>query len=352
MTAIVNGLPKARNVAAELVPPASVGPREDFDRSFDDAEARLDRLKEPESRPDRAAPHGEGKTSDTESAESVESRQGTKASIDAQDAPTTDASAPNPQPRGGEVDPRPTPPQQAPASPAPSFGGGAPVSLDAEQATIATIAAAQGDSGTTPANPSATPLQTSAVPTVDTTATVVAVASVADTDATNMQGAGPRAGGAVPLPPGLVPEEEVNMGRVVRGIRTAINQQGGAVTLRLHPPELGCVRIQLEIQNGVVRAEFSAEHASVRNLLTQQMGQLRAALESHGLNVERLVAQTLNSNASGNSTQSGTDAAPDDGRSRGWRFAQSDAGQRNDDDEEMVAEDGAAGFEVALNTVG
>jgi len=154
------------------------------------------------------------------------------------------------------------------------------------------------------------------------------------------------------LPSGLTHEDAVNVGRVVRGIRTAINQQGGVVTLRLHPPELGFVRIQLEINNGVVRAEFSAEQSSVRNLLTQQMGQLRAALESHGLSVERLVAQTLNNHPSSGSAPGGSDEAPNEGRSRGWTSAGS-SDQRPDDerdDPEAPAEE--ATFASMLNTVG
>lgn len=154
------------------------------------------------------------------------------------------------------------------------------------------------------------------------------------------------------LPSGLAHEDAVNVGRVVRGIRTAINQQGGVVTLRLHPPELGFVRIQLEINNGVVRAEFSAEQSSVRNLLTQQMGQLRAALESHGLSVERLVAQTLNNHPSSGAAPGGSDEAPNEGRSRGWTSAGS-SDQRPDDerdDPEASAEE--ATFASMLNTVG
>ncbi|MEX2213103.1 MAG: flagellar hook-length control protein FliK [Phycisphaeraceae bacterium] len=115
-----------------------------------------------------------------------------------------------------------------------------------------------------------------------------------------------------------VPEQnvrdDVNVGRVVRGLQSAVNQRGGSVTLRLTPPELGAVRIELMVKDGVVNARFTAQHESVRNLLMDQMGHLRTALDRQGLTVEKIEVQT-NSSSQGSAQQGQQDGANHDGRS-------------------------------------
>ncbi|MBB6430742.1 flagellar hook-length control protein FliK [Algisphaera agarilytica] len=122
--------------------------------------------------------------------------------------------------------------------------------------------------------------------------------------------------------------DALNAARLSRGLSNAVNQQGGAVTLRLTPPEMGTVRIQLNLQGSNVSAQFHAETDSAQRLLTQQLGQLRSSLESQGLNVEKLGVQSMSSSsnssslqqqANSDSQQSQTNA---DGRSRG-QFNQS-----------------------------
>ena len=155
-------------------------------------------------------------------------------------------------------------------------------------------------------------------------------------------------------------DQAVNAARLGRGLRNAVTQQGGTVTLRMTPPELGTVRIQLQMEGGNVAARFQAETPATQNLLQQQLQSLRQTLEGQGLNVERLTVGALSpagsSQAQGqpNTTQqdaqdqrrSGEEAQRqggqgDDGRSRGndrrdaerdarapWRRAEPDT--RND----------------------
>ncbi len=123
------------------------------------------------------------------------------------------------------------------------------------------------------------------------------------------------------LPPPRLesPQDQAIFARVVRGMQGAINQQGGSVTLRLTPPELGTVRIELAIMQGTVTARFHTETESVRHLLTEQMAQLRAGLERQGLHVERLAVQTQQAMPTYDSQQSSSGG---DGRSRGEYAAQ------------------------------
>ncbi|MCC7408994.1 MAG: flagellar hook-length control protein FliK [Phycisphaeraceae bacterium] len=126
----------------------------------------------------------------------------------------------------------------------------------------------------------------------------------------------------LPVPPsadGYGTDEQANLSRVVRGLSAALNQKGGAVTLRLSPPELGLVRIQIQISQGVVRAEIFTEHASARSLLADGLTELRQALQGHGLSVDRLGVQTMTttSPSPGPESSGRMNAGQDGGRSRG-----------------------------------
>ena len=121
---------------------------------------------------------------------------------------------------------------------------------------------------------------------------------------------------------------QLNTARIERGLQNAVQQKGGAVTLRLTPPEMGTVRIQLQMHNGTVTAQFHAESESTRTLLSQQMSQLRSSLEQQGLTVDRLGVQTMNQTSGSNlhnESQSGREGQPNDGRSRGGFTRQGDS---------------------------
>ena len=74
---------------------------------------------------------------------------------------------------------------------------------------------------------------------------------------------------------GNASNDSLNTARLTRGLANAVQQRGGAVTLRLTPPEIGTVRIQLQITGTNVNASFHAESASAQTLLTNQLAQLR-----------------------------------------------------------------------------
>lgn len=134
--------------------------------------------------------------------------------------------------------------------------------------------------------------------------------------------------------------DAVNNARLTRGLANAVNQRGGAVTLRLTPPEMGTVRIQMQISGANVSASFHAESASAQTLLTQQLSQLRTSLETQGMNVERLSVQPMASTAqSQNSSQNqndnqqqnqGQQQSANDGRSRGQFSGDSSGGRSSD----------------------
>jgi len=80
--------------------------------------------------------------------------------------------------------------------------------------------------------------------------------------------------------------------QAIRGLTAMLNQRGGAMTMRLDPPELGALRVQMTITAGVVSADFQASTAAGHALLDRHMAALRTSLESQGLTVDRLTVQS------------------------------------------------------------
>lgn len=58
--------------------------------------------------------------------------------------------------------------------------------------------------------------------------------------------------------------------------------------LMLFPEHLGQVDVRISMQNGVLTAVFQTDSAMAKDMLDNQMAQLRASLQAQGLNVEKL----------------------------------------------------------------
>lgn len=59
-------------------------------------------------------------------------------------------------------------------------------------------------------------------------------------------------------------------------------------TISLRPEHLGKLDVQITLQNGQLVARFMTEHTMARDMLEQQMMQLRSSLQAQGIQVERL----------------------------------------------------------------
>lgn len=144
-------------------------------------------------------------------------------------------------------------------------------------------------------------------------------------------------------------DDAANTARVVRGLMSAVQQRGGMVTLRLQPPELGMVRVELQLREGAVQAAFMAERESARSLLQTQIGHLRHALESQGLLVERLNVQAMDAQSNSSGGQF-AEQGGNDGRSRG-AFTQHQGRQADSDDQRQGRRRMPSRFEQTLNAV-
>lgn len=110
--------------------------------------------------------------------------------------------------------------------------------------------------------------------------------------------------------------------RVARAF-AAVGQQGGQVRLRLSPPELGSLRIEIRIRDGALSARLETETAAARALLLDSLPALRERLAQQQIRVEQFevdISGTGNSPWSHTSEQGGAFAQPSpharDGRRR------------------------------------
>ncbi|GAB4128671.1 flagellar hook-length control protein FliK [Thermopirellula anaerolimosa] len=101
--------------------------------------------------------------------------------------------------------------------------------------------------------------------------------------------------------------------RVSQAFRAA-NERGGHVRLRLHPPELGSLRVELKITDGVMSARMEAESAAARDLLAEHLPVLRQRLADHGIRVERFELDLMGRDGQGPSQQAFQ--SPTDGQGR------------------------------------
>ena len=74
--------------------------------------------------------------------------------------------------------------------------------------------------------------------------------------------------------------------RVARALPTA-EGRGGTLRLRLSPPELGALRLEVTLQNGVLTAKVEAETPLARSLLLDNLPVLRERLEDQGVRVDQ-----------------------------------------------------------------
>jgi flagellar hook-length control protein FliK len=96
--------------------------------------------------------------------------------------------------------------------------------------------------------------------------------------------------------PALPPEAqfaELNHPKLIETIHGHLLPQGGTMTLRLDPPELGAMNVRVEVRDGVINASFEASNDQTAKLLSHSLGDLKTALEAQGVSVEKLhVSQT------------------------------------------------------------
>ncbi|MGE5609134.1 MAG: flagellar hook-length control protein FliK [Bacillota bacterium] len=94
---------------------------------------------------------------------------------------------------------------------------------------------------------------------------------------------------ATPTQPSLESRfAEINHPKIVTAVRSELLPNGGTMQMRLDPPELGAMQVRVEMRDGVLAVSFQTVSDDATQLLSHSLHQLKTALESQGVSVERL----------------------------------------------------------------
>jgi flagellar hook-length control protein FliK len=73
---------------------------------------------------------------------------------------------------------------------------------------------------------------------------------------------------------------------VARAIHTA-QERGGPLQLRLSPPELGAMRLELSVNQGALTASIETDNSTARQVLLDNLPALRDRLAEQNVKIER-----------------------------------------------------------------
>ncbi len=107
--------------------------------------------------------------------------------------------------------------------------------------------------------------------------------------------------GSVPLhqTAGLPVSDTHVMDQVIQRLGGDRQLESGTVVLRLHPQELGELRMEIKVEQDNIKAHITTNNPQVQDILDRHLPRLRDALEQQGLNLEQMqvtVAAGDNSN--------------------------------------------------------
>jgi flagellar hook-length control protein FliK len=86
---------------------------------------------------------------------------------------------------------------------------------------------------------------------------------------------------------GLTEAERARFVQRVASAFRSLGDEGGELRLRLSPPELGSLRVELSVRDGVLNARLETETSSARNLLLDNLPALRDRLAEQNIKVEK-----------------------------------------------------------------
>lgn len=90
---------------------------------------------------------------------------------------------------------------------------------------------------------------------------------------------------AAPLPGAIVNEEAV-IQQVYQKFNVQLRDQQTQINIKLHPAELGELKIDLTFREGAIRANVFAQTQQVQEILEKNMPRLRELLEGQGIRIE------------------------------------------------------------------
>jgi len=82
-----------------------------------------------------------------------------------------------------------------------------------------------------------------------------------------------------------------NVDRVVKAARAVVARGSSTIQLRLDPPDLGTLRIEMKHDSSGLTMQLQATNSRAHQLLQQNAGELRAALEASGIQTNKIDIQ-------------------------------------------------------------
>ena len=148
-------------------------------------------------------------------------------------------------------------------------------------------------------------------------------------------------------------DTQENVDRVVRAARLSAARGNSQITLRLDPPELGSVRVQIKQSAGGVSVLIQATNSSAKEMLQHNSGELRNALGAQGINTNQIEIELRldlnNEQASGQQYQ-GSDTQQHDGHD--GQFEQAFQDEKNKDESaEPVLSGGGSWQEMTFTSL-
>ncbi len=90
------------------------------------------------------------------------------------------------------------------------------------------------------------------------------------------------------LPSGLTVPGETVVDQMISHFSVNNRLESGTVNLKLHPQELGELRMELKITQDNIKAHFIAQTPQAQEMITQHLPRLREALEQQGLHLQQV----------------------------------------------------------------
>jgi flagellar hook-length control protein FliK len=81
---------------------------------------------------------------------------------------------------------------------------------------------------------------------------------------------------------------DANVERILRTIRTQIGKERSTATLRLEPPELGTLRLRMDLHKQELSLRVDTHTPLAHRLLSEHVASLREGLEASGIQLERI----------------------------------------------------------------
>ncbi len=93
----------------------------------------------------------------------------------------------------------------------------------------------------------------------------------------------------MPLPTGTFDHDQEVMRQVMERFHLARGPLDTRINIRLHPAELGALKIDLTVHDGTIRANVVAQSQQVQEIIERNLARLKSLLEDQGFTVDKLV---------------------------------------------------------------